>query len=89
MPKRASSGFSRRKRFVEWGRWSLAPRHGSVPGGGTVETQLDHRIAMTFLTLGLAAKQPITVDDGNPIATSFPDFTGLMNGLGANIEQAN
>jgi len=59
---------------------------GGVPGGATVASRLDHRIAMAFLCLGLAAKAPITVDDGGPIATSFPDFVPLMRGLGAEIE---
>ena len=45
-----------------------------VRGGGTVETHLDHRIAMAFLTLGLAADRPVTVDDAGMIATSFPEF---------------
>jgi 3-phosphoshikimate 1-carboxyvinyltransferase len=58
---------------------------GGVPGGATVASRLDHRIAMAFLCLGLAAKAPITVDDGTPIATSFPGFVGLMRGLGADI----
>jgi 3-phosphoshikimate 1-carboxyvinyltransferase len=58
---------------------------GGVPGGATVASRLDHRIAMAFLCLGLAAKAPITVDDGGPIATSFPDFVPLMRGLGAEI----
>jgi 3-phosphoshikimate 1-carboxyvinyltransferase len=58
---------------------------GGVPGGGTVETHLDHRIAMAFLTLGLAADRPVTVDDAGMIATSFPEFRGLMQGLGARL----
>jgi len=58
---------------------------GGVPGGGTVETHLDHRIAMAFLTLGLAAERPVTVDDTGMIATSFPEFRGLMQGLGASF----
>lgn len=60
---------------------------GRVPGGGLVATHMDHRIAMAFLTLGLAAKQPITVDDGTVIDTSFPGFVELMNGLGARIAE--
>lgn len=58
---------------------------GGVPGGTTCKTHLDHRIAMSFLVLGLAAKKPVGVDDGSPIATSFPAFEGLMAGLGASI----
>ncbi len=54
-----------------------------VPGGGTVATHLDHRIAMAFLTLGLASEKPVTVDDTAMIATSFPEFRGLMEKLGA------
>lgn len=56
-----------------------------VPGGGTCETHLDHRIAMSFLVLGMAAQKPVTVDDASPIATSFPIFEGLMTGLGATL----
>jgi 3-phosphoshikimate 1-carboxyvinyltransferase len=54
-------------------------------GGGTVATHLDHRIAMAFLVMGLAAEKPVTVDDANMIATSFPEFMELMTGLGAEI----
>lgn len=56
---------------------------GKVPGGGTVATHLDHRIAMAFLTMGLASEAPVTVDDTTMIATSFPEFRGLMEKLGA------
>jgi len=56
-----------------------------VPGGGTVATHLDHRIAMAFLVLGLAAQRPVTVDDAAPIATSFPAFMAMMQGLGADL----
>jgi 3-phosphoshikimate 1-carboxyvinyltransferase len=61
---------------------------GPPPGGATIAVNLDHRIAMAFLVLGLGAKAPVTVDDGSAIATSFPGFVGLMNGLGARIEGA-
>ncbi len=56
---------------------------GSVRGGGRVETHMDHRLAMAFLTLGLGAQEPVTVDDVAMIATSFPGFVSLMSGLGA------
>jgi 3-phosphoshikimate 1-carboxyvinyltransferase len=58
---------------------------GKGLGGGTVSTHLDHRIAMSFLVMGLASEKPVTVDDVNMIATSFPEFMDLMRGLGANI----
>ncbi|MDW4550822.1 3-phosphoshikimate 1-carboxyvinyltransferase [Defluviimonas sp. D31] len=61
---------------------------GGVPGGATAKTHIDHRIAMSFLVLGLAAQKPVSVDDGSPIATSFPVFEGLMAGLGAEIVRA-
>lgn len=58
---------------------------GGVPGGATCATHIDHRIAMSFLVCGLAAKAPVAVDDGSPIQTSFPVFESLMKGLGAEI----
>jgi 3-phosphoshikimate 1-carboxyvinyltransferase len=59
---------------------------GAVPGGGAVTTHMDHRIAMSFLTMGLAAQKPVTVDDVTMIATSFPEYQDLMTGLGAVFE---
>lgn len=56
---------------------------GEVKGGGLVKTHMDHRIAMAFLTLGLGARSPVTVDDTAMIATSFPSFAALMSRLGA------
>ena len=57
-------------------------------GGAAIRARLDHRIAMAFLVLGLAAKEPVAVDDASPIATSFPNFLELMRGLGAQITAA-
>ena len=59
---------------------------GGVPGGATCATHIDHRIAMSFLVLGMAAQEPVSVDDASPIATSFPVFQPLMTGLGASLE---
>ena len=59
---------------------------GGIAGGATVATRLDHRIAMSFLVAGMAARDGVTVDDAGPIATSFPIFRELMAGLGARLE---
>jgi 3-phosphoshikimate 1-carboxyvinyltransferase len=59
---------------------------GEVKGGGLVATHMDHRIAMAFLTLGLGAANPVTVDDTSMIATSFPGFVKLMTKLGAQLQ---
>jgi 3-phosphoshikimate 1-carboxyvinyltransferase len=58
---------------------------GSVAGGGLVATHMDHRIAMAFLVMGLAAAQPVKIDDGSFIATSFPGFVPMLRGLGADL----
>jgi 3-phosphoshikimate 1-carboxyvinyltransferase len=59
---------------------------GRPPAGGSlVATRMDHRIAMSALVLGLAAEQPVTVDDAGFIDTSFPGFVELMNQAGATI----
>ncbi|TQF76952.1 3-phosphoshikimate 1-carboxyvinyltransferase [Elioraea sp. Yellowstone] len=55
-------------------------------GGATVATQMDHRIAMAFLVLGQVTAEPVAIDDGSFIDTSFPGFVALMRGLGATIE---
>ncbi|SNS22791.1 3-phosphoshikimate 1-carboxyvinyltransferase [Tropicimonas sediminicola] len=62
---------------------------GGVPGGATAAARLDHRIAMSFLICGMAAKQPVSVDDAGPIATSFPIFEALMRELGATLLRPN
>lgn len=56
-------------------------------GGCTICVDLDHRIAMSFLMLGNAAQNPVAIDDAAAIATSFPGFADLMNGIGAHIEE--
>jgi 3-phosphoshikimate 1-carboxyvinyltransferase len=58
---------------------------GGVPGGGLVETRHDHRIAMSGLVMGMAAKRAVTVDDTTMIATSYPSFLADMAALGADI----
>lgn len=60
---------------------------GKAPKGGCmVATSLDHRIAMSFLVMGMASKEPISIDDAETITTSFPGFAQLMNGLGGQIQ---
>ena len=58
---------------------------GKVSGGADVQTNMDHRIAMSFLILGMVSKDAIKVDDITMINTSFPDFVNLMNSIGAKI----
>ena len=70
--------------------WAVIGRGpGGVPGGGLAQTQLDHRIAMSFLCLGLATQTPVTIDDASPVTTSFPRFEELMQSLGARFERAD
>ncbi|WP_374763214.1 3-phosphoshikimate 1-carboxyvinyltransferase [Yunchengibacter salinarum] len=72
---------------VEEGRDSLTIEgcDGPVPGDWTIQAQMDHRIAMAFAVLGQRSQKGITIDDATPIRTSFPDFEGLMTGLGADL----
>jgi 3-phosphoshikimate 1-carboxyvinyltransferase len=68
--------------------WLAVTGQGAPPpGGATIATQLDHRIAMAFLVLGLVARTGVAVDDAGPIETSFPDFVAAMRGLGADIAE--
>ena len=62
---------------------------GGVQGGGICATHLDHRIAMSFLCLGLSTKESVQIDDGGPITTSFPIFIDLMRGLGATLGEVD
>ncbi|MDB5698572.1 MAG: aroA, partial [Alphaproteobacteria bacterium] len=62
---------------------------GAPPSGGArIATHGDHRIAMSFLVLGLAGGRPVVVDEAEMIGTSFPGFAELMQGIGARIEGA-
>ncbi|MGE5546096.1 MAG: 3-phosphoshikimate 1-carboxyvinyltransferase [Solirubrobacterales bacterium] len=73
-------------RVEEEGDTMIVHGTGAAPAGGaTIAVNLDHRIAMSFLVLGMAAAEPVTVDDAEAIDTSFPGFVALMNGLGAQI----
>ncbi|MGR3653235.1 MAG: 3-phosphoshikimate 1-carboxyvinyltransferase [Roseovarius sp.] len=68
--------------------WIVEGRgHGNVPGGQTCASHLDHRIAMSFMVMGMATQSPVSVDDASPSATSFPVFEPLMAALGADIRR--
>ena len=58
----------------------LIVQGGGIPGGGVVETHMDHRLAMSALVMGLASRDGVAVDDASFIDTSFPGFVDLMNG---------
>jgi 3-phosphoshikimate 1-carboxyvinyltransferase len=65
--------------------------HGAghpLPGGGLVETDMDHRIAMAALVLGVATEHPVTVDQATFIDTSFPGFAELLNRAGGALASA-
>ncbi|GAC1341139.1 MAG: 3-phosphoshikimate 1-carboxyvinyltransferase [Acetobacteraceae bacterium] len=70
---------------VEGDRLTVEGAGGAPPGGGLVATHMDHRLAMSALVLGLATDAPVGVDDAGFIDTSFPGFSALMQGLGADI----
>jgi 3-phosphoshikimate 1-carboxyvinyltransferase len=61
---------------------------GGVAGGGMVEARHDHRIAMSALVMGSAARDAVSVDDIAMIATSYPEFFEHMASLGADVAQA-
>lgn len=76
---------------LEMGESSLTIHGTGKPpkGGARIETALDHRIAMSFLCLGLATDEPVTIDDISPVMTSFPGFVDVMRGLGADLRASN
>ena len=57
-----------------------------ISGGGSVNTNLDHRMAMSSLVLGLVSNSPVLIDDSDTINTSFPGFINLMVKLGAKLK---
>jgi len=69
--------------------WLAVEGQGAMQGGGPIATHMDHRIAMSFLIAGLAAKSPVTVDDTSFVATSFPTFVPMMEKLGAIFTRQN
>ncbi|NIZ62132.1 3-phosphoshikimate 1-carboxyvinyltransferase [Sedimentitalea sp. CY04] len=60
-----------------------------VPGGESCDSVLDHRIAMSFMVMGMGSQKAVSVNDGSPIATSFPIFESLMGNLGARLTRDN
>jgi 3-phosphoshikimate 1-carboxyvinyltransferase len=60
-----------------------------LPGGARIASKLDHRIAMSMAIAGLAAAQPIEIDDAAPIQTSYPDFVATATALGADSHWLN
>ena len=81
-----AAGLARGRRRARDRRRRPDRRGRIAAGGGTVATHMDHRIAMSFLVMGLASREPMTVDDTAMIATSFPDFRPAMERLGAVFE---
>ena len=61
---------------------------GRVTGGVTLPTRDDHRVAMAFLVLAQIAAEPVTIDDGRAIDTSFPGFVQLLHALGGRVASA-
>ena len=71
--------------WTEEDRMVIQGCDGPPPGGGEIAANLDHRIAMSFLVLGLATENPVTIDDVRTVETSFPGFIETMCGLGADM----
>jgi 3-phosphoshikimate 1-carboxyvinyltransferase len=69
--------------------WLAVTGRTGTCGGGLIATHLDHRLAMSFLVMGLAADEPVTVDDTRMIATSFPGFVAMMETLGGSFADAS
>ncbi len=67
--------------------WMTVYGNKTVPGGGMVTTHLDHRLAMSFMIMGMATSTPVNIDDIAPVNTSFPTFVSLMTTLGAHFSE--
>ncbi len=67
--------------------WMVVYGNKTVQGGGTITTHLDHRLAMSFLIMGMATETPVKIDDITPVNTSFPTFVNLMTKLGADFSE--
>lgn len=63
----------------------ISGKGNNACGGGLIQAKLDHRIAMSFMVMGMASESPVVIDDVSSVATSFPEFISLMNKAGANI----
>jgi len=44
-----------------------------------INTAMDHRIAMSFLIMGLTLENGVEIDDDEMIKTSFPNFNKILN----------
>ena len=64
----------------------LGPK-GQINQNIEINSNLDHRIAMSFLCLGLISEKPIKVNDTDTIKSSFPFFLDKMKKIGAKFEQ--
>jgi 3-phosphoshikimate 1-carboxyvinyltransferase len=55
----------------------------------TIETAMDHRMAMSFLILGTKLNQGLIIDDSSMIATSFPCFLATSQKLNLGFKTDN
>lgn len=70
----------------QMGEDSLSIMGGAVRGGGHIDSEGDHRIAMSFAVLGAVAERGIRISNCATVATSFPNFTELAANIGMQIE---
>jgi 3-phosphoshikimate 1-carboxyvinyltransferase len=60
---------------------------GGPIGGGDIDSDGDHRVAMAFAVASLRASGPIEIRDVANVATSFPGFAPLARSLGLRLEE--